>query len=885
MTPVQSAALAYARRGWVVLPLRPGDKMPSTSGWPDLRLVERDLTSLDGNLGIHLGPSGLVDIDLDCDEAVELGRLLLPPTPLVFGRQSRPAAHYLYEATGLTRYVKVCLGRETYCELRAGNGKQSMVPPSIHPSGEAVRWEPDAEPERGPAPVPAHVLEQAVKRIGAGVLLMRTGMSAEAAAAAVQQDSEPELRMIEQHREAVRKWCGWAVAVSHDAAPSQRAGRDLLDAIDAYHHDNPAEYPSRHIDCPVCGGKDAFKAAPSPPGGPARWSCWSQSHEQVGRQAEDRWFGDALDIAAHMSGMGVAEYLAHKGYLARRDAPQGVHRSYQANDASTPVHADDLLHRWQQAIMAIIEADAAEQLEFLADLVARSDEFGPLVRDDEATVTADILRLESAGLKSGQLRRLEMALRGARAKAVGVAGAQAGRQLLQRGDESEIADCALADHLGDHCVYDLDAVHVYDPTTGAWLNYERHHMVQVVLRYAGDPVLSGVDKDGQPQIKRLKISNSFANGASALIESKRRRRGFFDRRTQACGFADGVLTSDGEWCAKGPEHRLLSTEILPFDYYPVNHFDEAPALAPRWWAFLRSVWDGDSDFYAKVEALHQFLGCCLLGVATRQERALLLYGPTAGNGKSTLLKVISNLFPAAARCAVPPHLMGETFQNVPLATSRLNIVNDMPDADILDAGHLKAIISGDEIAFNPKNRSPFTARPRAGHVFATNNLPRVKDKSRGFWRRLLVLTFNNSFDSSADRDPFMAEKVSAEVRIIAGLACAAALTMPATGYTIPASSVDVSKVWQRAVDHVLEFAEECIVVGSDSLGTSGPMLYRAFKIWCQESGVRPLGRNKFYDNLRRDGWIQGSGANRKWLMAPREGTEAERCLRLAKAVR
>ena len=63
-------------------------------------------TVQEGNIGILTGePSGwLIDIDLDCPEAVAAARLLLPPTGFVYGRPSNPDSHWLYISEGMANY-------------------------------------------------------------------------------------------------------------------------------------------------------------------------------------------------------------------------------------------------------------------------------------------------------------------------------------------------------------------------------------------------------------------------------------------------------------------------------------------------------------------------------------------------------------------------------------------------------------------------------------------------------------------------------------------------------------------------------------------------------------------------------------------------------------
>jgi hypothetical protein len=54
------------------------------------------------NIGVLLGePSiGLIDVDLDHPRAVKLAPHFLPPTPMVFGRATKPRSHWVYRVTG-----------------------------------------------------------------------------------------------------------------------------------------------------------------------------------------------------------------------------------------------------------------------------------------------------------------------------------------------------------------------------------------------------------------------------------------------------------------------------------------------------------------------------------------------------------------------------------------------------------------------------------------------------------------------------------------------------------------------------------------------------------------------------------------------------------------
>ncbi|UGQ10037.1 bifunctional DNA primase/polymerase [Yinghuangia sp. ASG 101] len=73
--PFKAAALAWAARGWHVIPLVPGGKEPVLKGWQyrastDLELIARYWDRAPYNIGIATEPSGLVVVDLDMPKHV-----------------------------------------------------------------------------------------------------------------------------------------------------------------------------------------------------------------------------------------------------------------------------------------------------------------------------------------------------------------------------------------------------------------------------------------------------------------------------------------------------------------------------------------------------------------------------------------------------------------------------------------------------------------------------------------------------------------------------------------------------------------------------------------------------------------------------------------------
>jgi len=141
------AAERYLKRGWVPVPIPRGKKGPQLAGWQRLRLTAADIPKhfTNGqNIGIITGEAsgGLVTVDLDCPEAVALAGRFLQPT-LTSGRESVPDGHWWYVAPALEHRefegIPKTTSEGTILELRSTD-HQTVVEPSIHPTGERYRW-------------------------------------------------------------------------------------------------------------------------------------------------------------------------------------------------------------------------------------------------------------------------------------------------------------------------------------------------------------------------------------------------------------------------------------------------------------------------------------------------------------------------------------------------------------------------------------------------------------------------------------------------------------------------------------------------------------------------------------------------------------------------
>jgi DNA polymerase-1 len=180
MHDTRGAAAQYLELGVVPIPLPPQSKVPQIAGWQNLRPTPEDLDRLFPagqalNIGVLLGePShGLVDVDLDTLEALAAAPLLLPPTGWLSGREGKPRSHWWYRVRNppnkaSEKFSDIDADQTCLLELRSTGG-QTVVPPSIHESGEPISWHTFTTP----AEVELGELLTAVRAVAAVALLAR----------------------------------------------------------------------------------------------------------------------------------------------------------------------------------------------------------------------------------------------------------------------------------------------------------------------------------------------------------------------------------------------------------------------------------------------------------------------------------------------------------------------------------------------------------------------------------------------------------------------------------------------------------------------------------------------------------------------------------------
>lgn len=151
----------------------------ATANWKNApgQTLTKVLADGPSNVAIKLGdPSRrVVDVDLDDELARDLAPFFLPETGCIFGRESSPRSHWVYRIEGEPGQRRAFEAprdslptKGMIVEYRA-NGCYTLVPPSVHPSGEEIRFYSEA----APAEAERDDLLACVRKLAAGALIAR----------------------------------------------------------------------------------------------------------------------------------------------------------------------------------------------------------------------------------------------------------------------------------------------------------------------------------------------------------------------------------------------------------------------------------------------------------------------------------------------------------------------------------------------------------------------------------------------------------------------------------------------------------------------------------------------------------------------------------------
>lgn len=412
-------------------------------------------------------------------------------------------------------------------------------------------------------------------------------------------------------------------------------------------------------------------------------------------------------------------------------------------------------------------------------------------------------------------------------------GAAEGAQ-LERGDHTELSAMLLS-ALG-RPVSTEGALWRYDAERGYYQQLETPEQSRIVQGFAGSWIRRG------KKTSQLAVNAATVAGTIELAKHSASQANFFAAAPDGLAFANCfvALTTKG---LELRDHSEANRARAGFD------FDFDDARPERAIDCLQQAFEGEPDAADRIRLLQEFGGACLFGIAPRYQLALVLLSEAGETAKSTTIALLAGAMPKGTSSAIPPQLFGDQYRRAMLAGIRLNAVNELPTTEISDSESFKAIITGDPIDARHIHEAPFTLRPIAGHLFATNKLPSTGDISSAFFRRFCVLRYPHVV-SKEKRISGLAEQIVAAERpaLVAWFAIGAAALVARGDYLLPPSSVEEIDAWRTHADSVSSFvADTCEREPGIWIGAAEA--YQDYDTYCGVSGFRAANKNTFSARL------------------------------------
>jgi P4 family phage/plasmid primase-like protien len=270
----------------------------------------------------------------------------------------------------------------------------------------------------------------------------------------------------------------------------------------------------------------------------------------------------------------------------------------------------------------------------------------------------------------------------------------------------------------------------------------------------------------------------------------------------------------------------------------------------------------DDDAAEKQALLQEVAGAAIAGLGTRlrQPKAVVLYGRSANNGKSTVLDLLEGLLGAAACSHVSPHRFDQPNTAIVMRGKLLNTSAELTTADVIQSDTFKSAITGEPIPGKILYKDMVDFRPVAQHVIATNKLPPFAGGiDKGIRCRLLVLVFNRVIPEHEMIAGIANLILRDEYDLLLSWAIEGASRLIRNGkFTLPKSSIEALEKWTRDTDPVRAWIEARVRPTANpkqDTGYTRTALFQLFETWAVENGHRKDRLPKcpeFIDRLAED---------------------------------
>lgn len=295
--------------------------------------------------------------------------------------------------------------------------------------------------------------------------------------------------------------------------------------------------------------------------------------------------------------------------------------------------------------------------------------------------------------------------------------------------------------------------------------------------------------------------------------------------------------NNGVFNQKTRELMPFSSKYIFLTKIPVNYVENPVSpvyTAPDGYKWSVDPWllDLMSDDPDCVELVWQVIADSLQPNYSRK-KSIWFYSRQGNNGKGTVGQLIKNLVGEGNYSSLNVAAFGKPFASHELMGVAVNIADENKVGEYADAvDDYKASITGDNIRVEKKYGHAISFQFRGANIQMMNGLPKTKDKSESWYRRLVILPFLKSFTNNGERGYIKDDYIHQQD--VLEYVLHKALNIEFDEYIIPAQSAKLLSEYKQENNTVLDFWLEI----KDELAwdlVPYSFMHDAYKNWMKEN--------------------------------------------------
>ncbi|MFD1363402.1 DNA primase family protein [Lentibacillus salinarum] len=287
---------------------------------------------------------------------------------------------------------------------------------------------------------------------------------------------------------------------------------------------------------------------------------------------------------------------------------------------------------------------------------------------------------------------------------------------------------------------------------------------------------------------------------------------------------------------------------IPVDYkpHPINPVYTAPD-GYQWdvESWMTDLFNGDQEV---IELIWQVIADCLQPNHSRH-KSIWFYSEKGNNGKGTLGQLIKNLLGKGNYASLSVADFNHEFSKDTLLGVAANIADENDVNTYLESSKdFKASITGDDININRKHKSMLRMKFLGTNIQMMNGMPKTKDKTDSFYRRILPVPFLKSFTNNGERKYIKDDYINR--RDVLEYVLHKALSLDFEEFILPRASAQLLSDYKENNDPVLDFWNELKNEWAWSLLPT-QFVYDVYKQWriMNNPNGKTLKKREFFDNL------------------------------------